>query len=753
MEKIQTKMAKLAIEADSNVVGEVFIAKPEKDLPAKLGIFFSLAEIYNTDDTFTNKLYEVLSDLRTEFYLPPYGIDHSPEKRFEEALARANRRLHAAYSSSIDEINLKNINVIVGLSRKNQIYLSQIGHGKGFLFHRKKNWETVVLDILGGEDSNYTKTDPEKMFSSVLSGEINDNDSLLICNEEFMGYFSQSELAQTLDQKAPDLAMTTLGEIIKERSDKANFYAIVIKSEGPEKVLVENAGPNKTTKYNPEQPQKSLDRLLNTQNATEKYLAPSMMPSWQKILIIIWNFTKKYSKIGYKNFKIGLTAAATAGKSAWQKWQANRTAKAGKAVSPTHYHEIEKSKPIEGLNIDANTYPVDHLKSSDDFSELATTNELEPETTGAFLTDEDDVANIAEVGIESESATPINQQKSHLEADQEIGRKNHYQTEVGQPIPIKHHSTGRRTLAQVINDWLNGQIVKFLTLKRAQQIILVIGLILLFLFSQSVVWLGRAEETANGKIPTNNKSAMEIETLLNNAEAQNIFNDEIGALASVKKAREVLDKMSNSFGTRELKKQLSEKIETGYRNLQKITYLDNLAIFAEMPSDNLVGPAKTTKYVWLFDNKEKTLYKIDGAGQLESRTSTLPNLVKFIAIDDGYLAALAKDKSFYRYDTAKKSWQKTTPGKDYFSFKLPTVSPLLDPPLASSTKATFVNGDLTFILDNANNRIVILGKTGAIERQYVSPAIKDATGLTASTKEKKLWLISGNKVYKIDFDF
>ena len=247
MDKKQIKIAKLAIEADGNIIGESFVAKPEKDLASKLGVLFGVIEMYNVDDNFSHKLLEAVSDLKTEFYLPPYGTQSTPEKRFEESLARANRRLFSAFSESIEPIDLRNINVTIGLSRKNEVYLSQIGHGKAFLFHRKKNWEILVLDILSDEDRPAEKPNPEKLFSSVLSGAVGENDGLLVCNEEFLGYFSQNELARTIDEHAPDEALKYLGDQIREKVAKANFYAIAIKPEQKEKLLAEDISQSNHT--------------------------------------------------------------------------------------------------------------------------------------------------------------------------------------------------------------------------------------------------------------------------------------------------------------------------------------------------------------------------------------------------------------------------------------------------------------------------------------------------------------------------
>ena len=116
MEPSKIKTAKLALEADGNIVGECFVLTPEKDLDKKLGVLFGIVEIYNINDTFISGLWEAINDLKTEYYLPPFNLERGLEKRFEEAVARANRRIKNAVSQSIEDVDLRNLSAVLGIS-------------------------------------------------------------------------------------------------------------------------------------------------------------------------------------------------------------------------------------------------------------------------------------------------------------------------------------------------------------------------------------------------------------------------------------------------------------------------------------------------------------------------------------------------------------------------------------------------------------------------------------------------------------
>lgn len=715
MDKKQIKIAKLAIEADGNIIGESFVAKPEKDLASKLGVLFGVIEMYNVDDNFSHKLLEAVSDLKTEFYLPPYGTQSTPEKRFEESLARANRRLFSAFSESIEPIDLRNINVTIGLSRKNEVYLSQIGHGKAFLFHRKKNWEMLVLDILSDEDRPAEKSNPEKLFSSVLSGAVGENDGLLVCNEEFLGYFSQNELARTIDESAPDEALKYLGDQIREKVAKANFYAIAIKPEQKEKLLAEDVSQSKPITSKSGGTQNSINKLLNTRAETEKYLAPSMMPNWQKALIISGGWLKKAGSVAFAKTSVAAIAVANLTKAKLNQSKANKKIERAQEteVAPIPKDEISPTDQNQGEEINYNDFPTEKTDEQFEVNENASSD--------------------FKVTEEVEAIEPLNERVTPLAAP-------------NKPTKI---SSGK--ISNLINDWINDQIVKFLSLKLSQRVVLALALVLLFLFSQSIVWIGRAEESSSTRISSNNKAAQEIQRLIDNAEAQNIFNDEVGAMASIKKARETLEEIPDRWGNKDLRRQLTEKINSTYGRLQKITTLDSPKELINLGEGNYVGLARTTGILWCFNNSNKELVSIDESGSAKRFASQMPEVSKISAIDDRYLAILAQDSSFYRYEVPKDEAVKTKPGKDYFTVKYPAPSPLLDPPLtASSTIRNISSGEYHYILDKDNGRIVILDKNGAIKKQYYSEKIKMSDSLIANTKGKKLWFLSGSSIYEID---
>jgi len=74
----------------------------------------------------------------------------------------------------------------------------------------------------------------------------------------------------------------------------------------------------------------------------------------------------------------------------------------------------------------------------------------------------------------------------------------------------------------------------------------------------------------------------------------------------------------------------------------------------------------------------------------------------------------------------------------------------LSKPLSNPTKIfTDADTDSLYILDNGNNRVVALDKTGAFQKEYSSAVITSAKDFEVLEKDKKINILSGDKIYQI----
>lgn len=748
MEKFSTKISKLFIDSgEDGIVGDVFLAKQNEKIIDKLGNVFGLAELHDLPDEFTEELLEIISDLNTEYYLPPLEAEYGVEKRFEECLQRANRRIGKIIRQSVAKVEPENINVLVGLLHRNKLYLSQINRVNAFLFHFKSKNDCVIIDILNHAPIKKQKTDEDKMFSNIVSGEISTKDRLIFCNETVREHLSQKKLSDILTEESRLSATDRLEQALVEYSEL--FSAIIVE---PEEEVTEPAPANLATqriatgrvKIKDEfQTQNSLNRLINTQEKTKQYLAPSLAPNWQKIAWWLLNLARQLLKIIHKYTLIG-------GRVAGQQ---------------LHRGFILLRKKIKKL-----------FNKNNSSQELA---EEEP---------------IAKSKVEK------------IRKDYQVsGANGNY------PERVSH--------------WLNDQIAKFVGLKRIQQLILIFAFLLIFAFSQSIVWQGQSRTVRSAT--TAESTMRQITETITTAEAQNIFNDEDGAKNSLAEARRLLAELPDKRSYREERNKLLARVDDLDKLLQKVTYLDAPEVLADLTNLNTdvqaAGLTKIGDSLFTYDNNKKNVYKIDLANKQSSALTadSINSSVKKVGAVNDKKIILQADDNFYQYDLTKNSASiaftpknpvtdfdlyggkiytlqnnqiyKHLPANDAFNAGTPWLKSGLD--ISGATAITldggifvsrdngqinyFLNsastdfaineinpaltsprqifsqpeGSYLYALDSNNQRIVVFDKKGVLKTQYTSKEFNDLRAMAVMEKEKKIYLLNGTKILAIDIGF
>jgi len=799
MEPFTIKTAKLSMEADGNIVGDAFIARPEKNLTDRLGSIIGIIELDQLPDILVDNFLEIISDLKTEYYLPPLETEYGVEKRFEECLSRTNRRLNKAINECVEAIDLKCVNILIGLIHNNRIFLSQIGHSKAFLFHRRNKYSSVIVDIFSQAGEKKTKINQEKLFSNIISGALSDKDSVLLCNDAILEYLSQNELAEIILGNTLHGALKEIEQILGEQAaNSGNFYVIAIQPDIEESAAADSEpGVRLVTperkKIPAVPPQKSIDRLINTQDKTESYLVPSIMPNWKKFLIICYlygqkaaviaaRFIAKYSSLIARKLWDWAGLAAAALKARWRSHQ---------EIRKSRNQEIRKSSIIE------------------EKSEIITEISEEQAELNAKIDDDDTDMVVTEIEIEKKVyAKPSAQSLRDFKA------------------AFKTPGPGA---AQRFNDWINDMISGFLRLSRIQKILLIAGFVIIFFFSQSVVWLGKSASQPSGLSPDIAKLSQQVQDQINQGEAQNIFNDEAGAKTSLAKAQALLAQIPDNRRNRTVRQDLQSKIDSLNQTLQKVSYLENPKLLADLSKLNgnaqSQGLGRAGGNLIVFDSQNQQLYDLnESSGKGTAVKTTLTAAKKIVGLDDKNAVIWDGNNQIYKYSLDKKTAasaltlaepitdMETYGGKLYtlrpqknqiykhfptgdkfnsgsgvlkggndlknavglaidggfYILKtggqiihylkgqpedikfIPLANPALDAPLQI---CSYDQSNYAYILDGKNQRVVAYDNHGILKRQYTSKSFDNLKAMAVDGPAKKIFLLNGNKIFEIDTDF
>ena len=789
MEQFEARINKLLIESDNeSAAGDAFITRPDKNLEEKLGIIFGMIELFALPEEFGDKFFEIIADLKTEYYLPPLESEYGLEKRFEECLQRANRRLSKIIKKSIIKIELKNLNALIGLIYRNKIYLSQIGKNNAFLFHKKKRYDCVIVDIFSqAADKKSTtrplsyKIDSEKMFSNIISGEIGLKDNLLFCNDTILEYLSQNELSEIISENDHITAPRQLASELEPQSGKNNFYAIIIQPAAPlgvEETMTRVAPITQILKdrMTPIPPQTSINQLIQTQESTEQYLMPSLMPNWKKLLLLAVIGLKKLLRYLLKYLGISI------------RYGLKKLFELFGRVLNIIKNKIRQKRP-------GHPYAVKEPKERQEYA--------------------------AEIKAENLARSAI--QESDVEAREDESPATGQQNNFGFIKPNKENGGSQQKISRL----LNKQIARFFSLNKWQKSLLISAFALIFLFSQSIVWRGQNQ---GGATTTDaQKTIQQINEAINQAAAKNVFNDESGAKNSIAEADELLKKIPDNRKYKKTKADLQNKIDEVNGRLQKIAYLENPAVIADLSNTNnqanVGGLAKINNILFTFDNQNQNLYKIDldKKQTLLFKLNGLENIKKIDALNDKTVILADNKNNFYRYDLSGTSTKKILAvagevndfdvygGKIYTlqadknqiykhlptggvfnsgsgwlkaSTDLKNASAIavdggvfvakdngeisyyangkpkeikfvpLDPAIKSPTQLfSNLESNYLYILDPQNQRIVVYDKTGKLKIQYTSKQFNNIKAIVVVEKEKKIYALNDNRVYEIDIKY
>ena len=145
------------------------------------------------------------------------------------------------------------------------------------------------------------------------------------------------------------------------------------------------------------------------------------------------------------------------------------------------------------------------------------------------------------------------------------------------------------------------------------------------------------------------------------------------------------------------------------------------------------------------------LYLLDKQGEiwkypgLEGGFGSYRRWVKNEEADFSNAVAMSIDGSVWVLKNDGRIWKYTQGVKDTF------VIAGLDKPL-DNPAAIFTDDDQEnlYLLDKGNSRVVVINKSGEYHSQYLWQGASEATALIASEEEKKILLLSGNKIYEIE---
>lgn len=266
MSNIEIKTVELTI-APKNEKSRAFldtcVFEPENIEEQNLGNLYITGEITKISSNSEYLINLLVSTIRKEYY---FNTGRSPIESLEQSLSKTNEVLaDFAEQGNIEWIG--NLHIVIAVLKNDTLYFSQTGLAQTFLLR-----DQDVINI-GQDLVSDPKPHPLKTFSNIASGQISENDKIVLATSEFKNIATEAKIRKIFSEgvneyfeekidsnlgKNINAAIIFLEAVKKASSSGINFIKI------PTRPNLENLG------IKPKQSSRELD-LRETQKFTPKF--------------------------------------------------------------------------------------------------------------------------------------------------------------------------------------------------------------------------------------------------------------------------------------------------------------------------------------------------------------------------------------------------------------------------------------------------------------------------------------------------
>ncbi|MBT5337798.1 hypothetical protein HN858_05605 [Candidatus Falkowbacteria bacterium] len=264
------------------------------------GYLMGIIEIRATNIDESEKIVQtIINNLKEHYY---NQINSSPEPHklnletvFEHALQKTNAALVEMIQIGHINLVLENLHYVIAVAKPNQVkkeidfVFAHQGLIQVYLLHKTKQNNYKVLNIVDNTPRiKEEQSDKLKIFSSTINGKIFHHNALYLCSEIFSNYIPAHKVNKILSSNDLSTAIDYFKNLINNVKNNSHltYCSLFIKMEEKRSIS--------------DQPisQRSINKLIDTKDITEKYLSPNVaLNIWGTLgKVIGWVKSKKSKK-------------------------------------------------------------------------------------------------------------------------------------------------------------------------------------------------------------------------------------------------------------------------------------------------------------------------------------------------------------------------------------------------------------------------------------------------------------------------
>lgn len=257
----------------------------EKDIE-KLGMLFGILEAPLLKDN--NKIKKVIQNLIGDYYQSNLDLTKTIdlESHFEKNIKEFDRALKETLE---DKTNKKLLNALLGVYHHNKLYFTYTGKMQGWLIHKKEKADYELLNILDHNEKNEECS--SSYFTHIFIGTMTSEDSIIFATANLTTYLEANNLKKII-AFLPTLSLEEHIKNLLEPERQIELASLIIKATHQSLFKFPKQFSSyllKTKNYSED----SLEKLINIQKKTQRLLGPALGLNFKKNFFNTISFLKK----------------------------------------------------------------------------------------------------------------------------------------------------------------------------------------------------------------------------------------------------------------------------------------------------------------------------------------------------------------------------------------------------------------------------------------------------------------------------
>jgi len=743
---IYYKIAQTVVNPDrAGSISRVYISQPDVSQEETVGRLLVLAEFPAKKSDYQALFNLIVEQLSIAYYQNEQILllnklaTVTVATIFESAVSKINQILFELYQNQSIKFSADELNLTIAVIHENKIQFTNIGRNKALLIYKPKSQPGVIDPSFSLINITKKTTDPRedifapnKILANVVSGQVPQNGFFLFTNEALYEYLTERQLIKIITTLPPASAAAQIDNLLNQTQLAVPFSILILKNhkgqhsidnEGP--VVAAYSSPELRTisthrTHMPMRPEKDINkesiRALNmTEDRTASILKPSGLFNYKKIFTSFSSLISLLKPRKKANLKI-LPAKLFDRKQSWLSVQ-----KVGAFLGSAGLSiwTVIRAGINQLTNHEKRQNWIDRLKSIS--KRITKTHLIMIGIVIVCLTlffanayrlkHQSEIAKLHESFLELAKA--IEKEESQIDADMLYNNKDKARTslnKIGEML---------KDFPQVSQDEKDEfTAIKARYQKRVDQI-------------NNIIRLTNLESEVNGK-------EGHMTNLVSIGDFLYLTVD--NKIVKVDKKSKTYTQISDldpdlKFGSTD--KGGVYWLLAGNQILQ-INPSDKVKRFAIDAPSNIKGLEVYYNKLYLYTENDKQVYRYqlttDG---FMDKTPWLKNTeglndIRSLSID-GFVYLLDKD-TVHQFGSGRKQ-----------NFSLSPVEPALTNP----TKIIALKeSDYLYILEPANQRLIVYNKKGIFLAQYTGDQLANLTDIAVDENFKMLYLLSGTTIYK-----